>query len=325
MRHTANVIPWSRHVRPVAAVGRYAPFRLRFNPLFLYTAILLPKGHILKKGAGIMAASPFDLIDRKIVVTGAARGLGKQMTLALAKAGADLLLADILEEANEQTASEVRTLGRRCATMRVDVRDSKQCDALIQRSLDEYGRIDVMLSNAGIGEARGAMRPLADMSDSDWRDNIDINLSSAFYCARAASKPMIEQCSGVIINLGSGTALRGTPHIFAYAAAKAAVISLTKSLAVMLARYNIRVNCIIPGEIDTRPLETLDPEQRKQREDRGKFFPAQRVGEPKELGPLAVFLASDASRYMTGQGFPIDGGFLAGGLAPIGFAPVVSA
>jgi NAD(P)-dependent dehydrogenase (short-subunit alcohol dehydrogenase family) len=202
------------------------------------------------------------------------------------------------------------------------VRDSRQCDELIERCLKEFGRIDVMLSNAGIGEGRGLNKALWEVSDEDWADTVAINLSSAFYCARAASRPMMDQGHGVIINLGSGTALRGAPQIFPYAAAKAAVISLTKSLAMLLARYNIRVNCIIPGEFARRPSQSKEEEQFWA--DRGRFFPAQRVGEPWELGPLAVFLSSDASSYMTGQGFPVDGGFLAGGYAPVPFAPVVS-
>jgi NAD(P)-dependent dehydrogenase (short-subunit alcohol dehydrogenase family) len=268
-----------------------------------------------------MAMESFDLTDKVIVVTGAARGLGKQMTFALAKAGADIVAADLLAEQNEETCQEVRALGRRAVAVTLDVRDSRQCDGLIERCLREFGRIDVMLSNAGIGEGRGLRKPLSEVTDADWHDTIDVNLSSAFYCARAASRPMVEQGHGVIINLGSGTALRGSPHVFPYATAKAGVISLTKSLAMMLARYNIRVNCIIPGEIARRPSASEQEEEFWR--DRGRFFPAQRVGEPWELGPLAVFLASDASSYMTGQGFPIDGGFLAGGYAPIPFAPEV--
>jgi NAD(P)-dependent dehydrogenase (short-subunit alcohol dehydrogenase family) len=269
-----------------------------------------------------MVIERFDLTGKVIVITGAARGLGKQMTLALAKAGADVLTADLLTDQNEQTATEVRDLGRRAVAVTLDVRDSRQCDELIQRCLKEFGRIDVMLSNAGIGEGRGLNKPLWEVSDADWADNIAINLSSAFYCARAASRPMIEQGHGVIINLGSGTALRGSPQIFPYAASKAAVISLTKSLAVMLARHNIRVNCIIPGEFARRP--SANEQEERFWADRGRFFPAQRVGEPWELGPLAVFLASDASSYLTGQGIPVDGGFLAGGYAPIPFAPAAS-
>jgi NAD(P)-dependent dehydrogenase (short-subunit alcohol dehydrogenase family) len=268
-----------------------------------------------------MVMEKFDLTGKVVVITGAARGLGREMTLALAKAGADIVAGDVLSEQNEETAAAVRSLGRRALALTIDVRESAQCDALIQRCLDEFGRVDVMLSNAGIGEGRGLGKPLWELSDADWRDNLDINLSSAFYCARACAKPMIDQGSGVIINLSSGTALRGTPPIFPYAAAKAGIISLTKSLAVMLARHNIRVNCIIPGEFARRPC--ADEQEEAHWRDRGRFFPAQRVGEPWELGPLAVFLASDASSYLTGQGFALDGGFLAGGYAPIGFAPEV--
>ena len=270
-----------------------------------------------------MTLERLDLTGKVVTVTGAARGLGKEMTLALARAGADILTGDLLTAQNEETAEEVCALGRRAIAVTLDVRDSRQCDELIERCLREFGRIDVMLSNAGIGEGRGLGKPIWEVSDTDWQDNLSINLSSAFYCARAASKPMVEQGKGVIINLASGTAMRGAPHIFSYAAAKAGVISLTKSLAIMLARYNVRVNCIIPGEFARRPVASEEEEQFWA--GRGRFFPAQRVGEPWELGPLAVFLASDASSYMTGQGFPVDGGFLAGGYAPIPFAPVVEA
>lgn len=269
-----------------------------------------------------MVMKSFDLTGKVAVVTGAGRGLGREMTLALAKAGAHIVAASRTQERIEAMAREVIALGggRRAIAIRTDVRDSAQVDRLIAGTLAEFGRIDVMVSNAGIGEGRGLNKPLWEVTDEDWRDNIDVNLSSTFYCARAVVKPMIEQGGGVIINLSSGTALRGSP-IFPYAAAKAGIISLTKSFAVLLARYNIRVNCIIPGEFARRP--SANEEEERHWADRGRFFPAQRVGEPWELGPLVVFLASDASSYMTGQGIPVDGGFLAGGYAPISFAPVV--
>jgi 3-oxoacyl-[acyl-carrier protein] reductase len=158
-----------------------------------------------------------------------------------------------------------------------------------------------------------------DLSDDDWHDTIDVNLSSAFYCARAAARFMSEANSGVIINVSSGTALRGFPQSFAYGAAKAGVIALTKSLAVALARYGVRANAIVPGFVaQIPPLNEQDEEQRRAR---GRFIPAQRLGEATELGPLAVFLASEASSYITGNIYIIDGGGLADGLAPVGFAP----
>jgi len=187
----------------------------------------------------------------------------------------------------------------------------------------EFGTIDVMLSNAGIGDARGMNLELWDLSDDDWRDTIDVNLSSAFYCARAASKKMIDlnKPSGVIINVASGTALRAYTQHFAYGAAKAGVIALTKSLSAMLLRDRIRVNCIVPGFVAQRPPAT--DEIAAMLQARARYFPVQRIGEAWELGPLAVYLASEASSYVTGQSFVIDGGGLAGGVAPVGFAPEV--
>ena len=268
-----------------------------------------------------MAMETFDLSGRVAIVTGAGKGLGLEMTLALAKAGANIVAASRTQSRIDAIAHQVEGLGVKAIAIATDVRDSSQVERLVQGTLKEFGRVDVMLANAGIGEGRGLRQPIWEVTDEDWRDNIDVNLSSAFYCTRAVSRPMIDQGGGVIINLSSGTALRGSP-IFPYSSAKAGIIALTKSFALMLARYNIRVNCIIPGEFARRP--SADAEEEKYWADRGKFFPAQRVGEPWELGPLTVFLASDASRYITGQGIAVEGGFLSAGLAPVGFAPTVS-
>jgi len=272
-----------------------------------------------------MVLERFRLDGKVAVVTGAGRGLGQQMALALAGAGADVVCAARTREQIEATAQAVRALpgkGRRAIAVPTDVRDSKQCDAMVRACVDELGAIDIMLSNAGIGDARGQSAELWDVSDEDWRDTVDVNLSSAFYCARAASKAMIDQGKGgVIINVASGTGLRGNPTGFAYGAAKAGVIALTKSLAVMLQRYGIRVNCIIPGFVAQRPAD--NEQVAAFMGARARYFPVQRIGEAWELGPLAVYLASDASSYVTGQGFIIDGGGLAGGVAPVGFAPEV--
>ncbi|MCH8815400.1 MAG: SDR family oxidoreductase [Chloroflexi bacterium] len=269
-----------------------------------------------------MVLERFRLDGKVAVVTGAGRGLGQQMALALAEAGADVVCASRTGAQIEATAEAIRALGRRAIAVPTDVRDSKRCDALVQACLDEFGAIDIMLSNAGIGDARGAGRELWDVSDEDWRDTIEVNLSSAFYCARTASRAMIDRGKGgVIINVASGTGLRGDPPRFAYATAKAAVIALTKSLAAMLQRHDIRANCIIPGFVAQRPPK--DEEEAALIGSRARYFPVQRLGEAWELGPLAVYLASDASSYVTGQGFIIDGGGLSGGVAPVGFAPEV--
>jgi NAD(P)-dependent dehydrogenase (short-subunit alcohol dehydrogenase family) len=271
-----------------------------------------------------MTPEKLALKGKVAVVTGAGRGLGKQMALALAKAGANVVAAARTQEQIDGTAREVNALreGQRAIAVRTDVRDPQQVEALIACAREEFGRIDVMLSNAGIGESRGMGKPVWEISDEDWKDSLAVNLSSAFYCARAVAKPMTEQGGGVIINVSSGTALRGFPQDMAYGAAKAGVISFTKSLALMLARDNIRVNCIIPGFVSQAP--SANEQEAEARRQRGRFMPVQRLGEAWEMGPLAVFLASDASSYMTGQGFVIDGGGLANAYAPVGFAPYVT-
>jgi NAD(P)-dependent dehydrogenase (short-subunit alcohol dehydrogenase family) len=155
-------------------------------------------------------------LDRKVaIVTGSGRGLGRQMALALADAGADVLCAARTLEQVERTAEDIRALGRRAIAQSTDVRDSAACDAMVRRAADELGRVDIMLSNAGIGDMRGANAELWDVNDDDWHDTLDVNLSSAFYCARSASKQMVaEGHGGVIINVASGKALRAYPMSF---------------------------------------------------------------------------------------------------------------
>lgn len=265
-----------------------------------------------------MALERFDLTGRAAVITGAGRGLGEQMAYALAHAGADVVLASRTEAQLQKVAARINGIGRKSFVVPTDVRDSAQCDRLVQTCVDQFGKIDIMLSNAGIGDRVGAGATVMDLNDEDWHDTIDVNLSSAFYCARASARFMSEANSGVIINVSSGTALRGFPQSFAYGAAKAGVISLTKSLAIALARYSVRVNAIVPGFVSQSPA--ADEQEEEARRARGRFIPVGRLGEATELGPLAVFLASDASSYCTGGIYVIDGGGLADGLAPAGFA-----
>jgi len=269
-----------------------------------------------------MTLKRFHLDGKVAIVTGAGRGLGRQMSLALAHAGADIVCAARSLDQIERTAADIRALGRRAVAHTTDVRDSAACDALIRRAVDEFGRLDVMLSNAGIGDMRSAGREIWDIEDDAWRDTLEVNLSSAFYCARAASKVMVEQGhGGAIINVASGTATRAYTLDIGYGSAKAGVIAMTKTLSAMLVRHNIRVNAIIPGYVQQAPADNERSAIFAQ--TRGKYLPVQRLGEAWELGPLAIYLASDASSYVTGQGFIIDGAGLAGGLAPTSFAPNV--
>ena len=256
---------------------------------------------------------------RRVIVTGAGRGLGRQMALHLADAGADVVCAARTESQIAATAEEIEARGRRALIVPTDVSDSAQVDALAARTIEEWGGFDVMIANAGGGGASAGKR-VDDISDADWRDTIDVNLSSAFYCARAAARHFRErepERGGVVITVASGTALRGDARLAVYGAAKAGVITLTQSLATQLARDQIRVNCIVPGFVLQRTLHEADEIERARAQ--GSRIPVGRVGEAWELGPLAVYLASDASSYVTGEAFVIDGGGLAGGVAPTGW------
>ncbi len=258
---------------------------------------------------------------RVVIVTGGSRGLGKAMSIALSEAGADVCIASRTQSQLESAASEIEAAsGRRPLIVPTNVQDSTACTALIRKTVEHFGRLDVMLNNAGIGDRRGGGANIWDLDDEDWHDTIEVNLHSTFYCSRAASKHFREQNEGgVILNVASGTALRASPQSFAYAAAKAGVISLTKSTAAQLVGENIRVNCIVPGYVLQSPPR--DDEQAAANRARGRFNPVGRIGEAWELGPLAVFLCSEASSYITGESFVIDGGGLTGGIAPARFAP----
>ena len=258
---------------------------------------------------------------RVAIVTGGSRGLGKAMAISLSEAGADVCIASRTEAQLESAAVEIEAAcGRRPLTIPTNVQDSAQCDALIAKTVAHFGRLDIMMNNAGIGDRRGGGSHLWDLADADWHDTIEVNLHSTFYCSRAASRHFLAQNEGgVIVNVSSGTAQRGSPQSFAYAAAKAGVISLTKSMAAMLVGENIRVNCIVPGFVLQSPPK--DDQARQAAASRGRFNPAQRLGEAWELGPLAVFLCSEASSYITGESFTIDGGGLTGGISPAGYTP----
>ncbi len=255
------------------------------------------------------------LEGKTIVVTGGGTGLGREMALALARAGADIVVAARRQGPIEETAALVRDMGRRALAVSTDVTDSRQVADLFQRTLGEFGKVDVLVNNAGIVRGQGST-PIWEITDADWRLGIDTNLTGAFYCARAIARHMVERGSGKIINVSSGFGLRGGRDNYMYACGKGGVLQLTRTLATSLGRYGVTSNCIVPGYIPTEGTaasrETLP---------RGEFIPVGRVGRPQEIGPVAVFLASSASDYMNGELFIIDGGGLAGGFAPTGYAP----
>ncbi|MFV2090980.1 MAG: SDR family NAD(P)-dependent oxidoreductase, partial [Pseudomonadales bacterium] len=250
--------------------------------------------------------------------TGAGRGLGRAMARALAAAGAQVLCAARTQEQIDRTVAEIAQAGGDATAQTCDVTDSTQVDALVDRCVDEYGRIDVMVANAGGGTRIQA--EFWEYPDEAFEAVLATNLKGNFYSSRAAARHMVEQGDGgSIINVASGTAMRGN-RSFAYPTAKGGVISLSKSAATMLAPHDIRVNTIIPGYVLQSAPQGEEAEQLA--EQRGSRIPVRRLGQWWELGPLCVYLASDASSYVTGQSFIIDGGGLAGGLGPVDFVPV---
>ena len=257
------------------------------------------------------------LDGRAVVVTGAGRGLGRAMAQALAQAGVRVVCAARTREQIERTARRIEEAGGTAIAVQTDITDSAEVNACVAACVEQFGQIDVMVANAGGGV--GGNQPFWEYPDELFEQVVATNLYGTFYAGRAAAKAMIERgVGGVIINVSSGTALRGNRG-FAYPTAKGGVISLTKSEATMLGPHGIRANVIVPGYVAQRPAQ--DEREERARAARGARIPVRRLGEWWELGPLAVYLASDASSYVTGQSFVIDGGGLAGGLGPVDFAP----
>ncbi len=251
------------------------------------------------------------------IVTGGGSGLGREMSLAIARAGGDVVLAGRRPEPLERVAGEITALGPRAIAQPTDVTDSAQVDRLIETAVRELGGVDVLVNNAGMVGGQGG-KPIWDITDEEWRTVLDANLSGAFYCARAAARHMVGSGSGKIVNVSSGFGLRGGRDNYMYACTKGGVIQLTRALATSLGRYGVTSNCIVPGFFPTEGTATSQESL-----PTAKFVPMGRVGDPQEIGPVAVFLASRASDYMNGEMFVIDGGGLAGGYAPTGHAPVI--
>lgn len=257
----------------------------------------------------------FRLDEQVVLLTGAGRGLGRAMALAFSDAGARIAGAARTEHQLAETASMVKDRGGDAISIVTDVSDSDAIERMVARTLDQFGRVDVLVNNAG-GGADGDGSPLTQLTDQQWRNGIELNLSSQMYCARAALPTMTEQGGGVIINVASGFGLRGGRDNWMYVSAKAGVVNLTRSLAVTYGPLGIRTNCIAPGIFPHTP-------QALERWRGGRYIPVGRAGVAWEMGPLAVFLASNAAAGINGETIAQDGGGLAA-IGPTGWAPRVS-
>lgn len=262
-------------------------------------------------------ASSLDLTGTSIVLTGGGSGLGRAMAVALAAAGADVAVSGRRPAPLEETARQIEASGSRSLVIPADITDSSSVARMIETAIVGFGKVDVLVNNAGMVRGQGGVA-LWDITDDQWRAGIEANLTGAFFCARAVARHMSERGRGKIINVSSGYGLRGARDNYMYACAKGGIVQLTRSLAVSLGRYGITSNAIVPGLFPTEGTADSAMELPS-----GEFIPVGRVGNPEELGPVAVWLASPASDYMTGEMFIVDGGGLAGGIAPTGHAPVV--
>ena len=255
------------------------------------------------------------LDDRVVLLTGAGRGLGRAMALAFADAGAHVVCAARSVDEIEETAGLVRARGCRAIAVPTDVADSDAVNALVAATIDGFGAVDVLINNAGARTA-GAGKTLPEIDDYEWRLGIDVNLSSQVYCARAVIPHMVAAGKGKIINVASRFGLRGARDNYMYVAAKAGVVNITRSLAVTYGPAGVQTNCIAPGRFP----HTAEAQERRRA---GEYIPVGRVGRAWEMGPLAVFLASDAANGINGETITQDGGGLAGGIGPTGWSPLI--
>lgn len=237
------------------------------------------------------------------VVTGAARGIGQEISKRLAQEGADVALCDLQAEWLAETAGIVEGLGRKALSLAVDVGDSEAVNACINEVIKVFGKVDIMVNNAGITKDTLLVR----MLDDDWDAVLRVNLKGTFLFSRAVAKHMMKQRSGAIINIASISGVIGTAGQANYAASKAGVIALTKSTANELASRGVRANAIAPGFISSKMTDALSEDVRKQYLSR---IPLGRFGTVEDIANAVVFLASEQSSYMTGQTLHVNGGMV---------------
>jgi NAD(P)-dependent dehydrogenase (short-subunit alcohol dehydrogenase family) len=247
------------------------------------------------------------LKDKVAVITGGALGIGRATARLFASEGAAVVLGDIDAVVAEKVAREITENGGKATALAVDVGDGGQVTAFVDNAVAHFGRLDVMVANAGIAHSA----PFLEHPEAQWHRVLRVNLTGVFLTCQAAARHMVKQGGGRIVTIASINAFRGVENLVGYNAAKAGVVELTKTMAVELAQHGITVNAIAPAQIDTRLTRTLPEDARQRRVDR---IPLGRFGEPDEVAKAALFLASDDARYVTGHTLAVDGGYLAGGL-----------
>ncbi len=250
-----------------------------------------------------------DLKGKVAIITGARRGMGKTHALALSKAGAKVVVADISKEDCEKVAEEIIKGKGEALAVKCDVTKKEEVDQMVRAAIEKWGRLDILVNNAGIAQ----FFPFLEMEEEDWSRTIDVNLKGYFLCAQAAAREMVKQKSGSIVNIASvamGQVGVGFQNLTHYCASKGGIVAMTEAMALELAPYNIRVNAVSPGIIETPMVDPLKNDS-KTIESTLMRVPMKRFGKPEEVSNLVAFLASDDASYMTGSTVVIDGGWLA--------------
>jgi dehydrogenase/reductase SDR family member 4 len=252
----------------------------------------------------VVDRAPFSLEGRTAVVTGGSRGIGRAIALAFASAGGDVVVASRKQEGCDQVAAEIQALGRRAVGVACHVGDPDQVRALVDRALGEWGRIDTLVNNAATNPVYG---PFTETELAAWDKVMDVNLRGPFLLSTVAARHMAGRGSGSIVNIASTEALSPDPKLGAYSISKAALIAMTRVLAKELGPRGVRVNAIAPGLVETRFAQALleDPAVYARYIEKTAL---RRHAQPEEIAHAALFLASDASSYMTGHVMVVDGG-----------------
>jgi 3-oxoacyl-[acyl-carrier protein] reductase len=244
-----------------------------------------------------------ELQNKTALVTGAARGIGKEIAVRLARHGADVALVDIEKEAVEETALQLEQLGVKAGAYHCDVSVFDDVGQIGGAVRDEFGHVDILVNNAGVTRDRLLMR----MTPDDWNRTLSVNLTGAFNLSKVFSPPMLKRCAGSIVNITSVVGQMGNAGQANYAASKAGVIGLTKALAKEFAGRGVRVNAVAPGFIRTAMTETLNKDVQ---EKTMATIPLGRFGEPEDVANVVLFLVSDMAGYITGQVINCDGGLI---------------
>lgn len=245
------------------------------------------------------------LTDKVAFVTGAGSGIGKAIALMYAKEGAKVVISDINDEHGQSVAEEILAAGGDAIYVKANTAAPEEVEALVAKTVEHYGRLDIACNNAGIG---GAQAPGAEQSIEDWKAIIDINLNGVFYGCKYATAQMLKNGGGAIVNMGSIHSITAVPGSVGYAAAKHGVLGLTRNFGAEYAAQNIRVNAIGPGYIDTPLLNALDRDAHKALATK---HPIGRLGKAEEVANLVLFLSMDSSTFINGAYYTIDGGYTA--------------